>query len=72
MRWRRRYLLVLGGEAGRVQLVERHHHSHHVFTVHDGDGEDAFGLVLCQLVHEVAEVRALRRRREMERGVNWT
>lgn len=53
------YLLVLASEAGSVQLVDGHHYSHHIFTVHDGDGEDALGLILCQLVHKVAEVRAL-------------
>ena len=53
------YLFIIGGEAGSVQLIERHHDSHHVFAVHDGDGEDALGLVLGQLIDEVTEVRAL-------------
>lgn len=60
------YLLILGGEARPVQLVERHHHGHHVLTVHDGDGEDTLGLVLRQLVHKFAVVSALCRERERE------
>lgn len=56
---RRRYLFVFGSEARPVQLVDGHHDSHHVLTVHDRDGEDVLGLILCQLIHKVAVIRAL-------------
>lgn len=55
------YLFILCSEVRPIQLVDGHHNSHHVFTIHDGDGEDIFGLILCQLVHKVTVMRALRR-----------
>lgn len=54
------HLFILLGEARPVDLVDRHHHSHHVFPVHDGDGQDVFGGVLGQLIHKVAKMRALK------------
>lgn len=42
----RGYLFVLRSEAWPVQLVDGHHDGHHIFTVHDGDGEDVVGLGL--------------------------
>lgn len=53
------YLLILGREAWLVQLVDGHHDGHHIFTIHDRDGEDVLGLILSQFVHKVAEMRAL-------------
>lgn len=64
----RSYLLVLGREVRPVQLVDGHHHSHHVFAVQDGDGHDVFGLVLGQLVNKAAEMRALWSRRREDSG----
>lgn len=61
---RRCYLFILRSEARPVHLVEGHHDGHHVFAVHDGDGEDALSLILCQLVHEAAEVRTLMKRKQ--------
>lgn len=58
------YLFILCGEVRPVQLVDGHHDRHHVLTVHDGDGEDVLGLIVCQLVHKVAEMRALRMRKQ--------
>jgi len=62
------YLLVLGAEARPVQLVDGHHHGHHVFTVHDGHRQHALRLELRQLVHKVAEVSALREREREREG----
>lgn len=53
------YLFILGSEARAIQLVNSHHDSHHVFTVHDRDGEDILRHVLGQLIHKAAEVCAL-------------
>lgn len=47
------HLFVLGGEVRPVQLVDGHHDGHHVFAVHDGDGEGVLGLILGQLVHKL-------------------
>lgn len=44
---------------GTIDLVDRHHNSHHVFAVHDGGCEHIFGLVLCESVHKVTEVAVL-------------
>lgn len=55
------YLLVLGAEALPVQLVDGHHDGHHVFAVHDGDGQDVLCLILRQLINKAAEMRTLRR-----------
>lgn len=53
------YLFIFGGEAGSILLIERHHDSHHIFAVHNGDGENILGLVLSQVINKVTEVRAL-------------
>lgn len=53
------YLFILRSEVRPVQLVDGHHDGHHVFTVHDGDGDDVLGLILSQLIHKVTEMRAL-------------
>lgn len=58
------YLFVLRGEARPVQLVDGHHDGHRVLTVHDGHGQDALCLILCQLVNKAAEMRTLKRRHE--------
>ena len=55
----RRYLFILGGEARSIQLIEGHHDGHHVFAVHDGDGEDILGLILGQLINKATEIRVL-------------
>ena len=53
------YLFILCSEVRPVQLVDGHHDGNHVFTVHDGDGDDVLGLILSQLIHKVTEMRAL-------------
>ena len=53
------YLFILRREVWPVQLVDGHHDGHHVFTIHDGDGNDVLGLILSQLIHKVTEMRAL-------------
>lgn len=53
------YLFILRSEARPVQLIDGHHDGHHVFTVHDRDGEDVLGLVLGEFIHKAAVMRAL-------------
>lgn len=68
IRW---YLFILCSEAWAIQLIDGHHDGHHVFTIHDGDGEDVLGLILRQLIHKPTEMRALMRRGKKEKSPLW-
>lgn len=48
------YLFILGSKMRAINLVDRHHHSHH-----DGSCEQILGLVLSKVVHKVTEVAVL-------------
>lgn len=55
------YILVGSGEIRSRGLVQSHDHSHHVFAVEDGRCQNVPGGVLCEFIHERAEVLALQR-----------
>lgn len=54
------HVFVLTCETRAIELVHSHDHSHNVFAVHDGGGQDIPRHIAGQLVSEGAEVGTLK------------
>lgn len=67
------HILVASSEIWSRGLVQSHDHSHHVFAVEDRRRQNVPGRVVCELIHERAEVLALQRQEaHFQTDLGWT
>ena len=62
------HVFIFTCETWAIQLVHSHDHSHDIFAVHDGCGQDVPRHIVGQLIREGAEVGALQDERREGRG----
>jgi hypothetical protein len=63
------YLFISLGEVGFIYFIHSHDYGYHILPIHDGGSQDVFGLIFCEIVHEVTEMLILKESRT-ERQMN--